>query len=109
MRRHWRTTRPLLALLGAVAAAGVAAVWPTALPAQDTALVAAILLAEETRDAAAAAIDAELDAFMHLWAINRGILLTPFHNMALMSPHHSMADIDRHSQVFRDAVVALTG
>ena len=58
--------------------------------------------------AAAAAIDAELDAFMHLWAINRGILLTPFHNMALMSPHHSMADIDRHSQVFRDAVVALT-
>ncbi|MFM7252962.1 MAG: aminotransferase class III-fold pyridoxal phosphate-dependent enzyme, partial [Ilumatobacteraceae bacterium] len=58
--------------------------------------------------AAAAAIDAELDAFMHLWAINRGILLTPFHNMALMSPHHSMADIDRHTEVFRDAVVALT-
>src|SRR5262249_25806883 len=32
--------------------------------------------------AAAAAVDAELDRFMHLWAINRGILLTPFHNMA---------------------------
>ena len=39
--------------------------------------------------AAAAAVDDELDAFMHLWAINRGILLTPFHNMALMSPHHT--------------------
>lgn len=72
MRRHWRTTRPLLALLGAVAAAGVAAVWPTALPAQDTALVAAILLAEETRDAAAAAIEhgqAHHDARMRALAV----------------------------------------
>jgi glutamate-1-semialdehyde 2,1-aminomutase len=56
---------------------------------------------------AAAACDAELDAFMHLWAINRGILLTPFHNMALMSPHHSEADVDLHTNVFRDAVRAL--
>ena len=38
---------------------------------------------------AAAAVDEELDAFMHLWAINRGILLTPFHNMALLSPFHT--------------------
>lgn len=58
--------------------------------------------------AAAAAVDGELDAFMHLWAINRGILLTPFHNMALLSPHHTHADVDRHTTVFRDAVVALT-
>ena len=56
---------------------------------------------------AAAATDEELDAFMHLWAVNRGILLTPFHNMALMSPYHSEADVDRHTQVFHDAVVAL--
>jgi len=59
--------------------------------------------------AAAAAVDHDLDAFMHLWAVNRGILLTPFHNMALMSPHHSMDDVERHTTVFRDAVVALTG
>ncbi|MDO8392334.1 MAG: aspartate aminotransferase family protein [Actinomycetota bacterium] len=57
--------------------------------------------------AAAAAIDSELDAFMHLWAVNRGILLTPFHNMALMSPHHSEADVDLHSEVFADAVATL--
>jgi glutamate-1-semialdehyde 2,1-aminomutase len=57
--------------------------------------------------AAAAASDHELDAFMHLWAINRGILLTPFHNMALMSPSHTMADVDRHTEVFADAVTAL--
>ncbi|MFZ4720400.1 MAG: aspartate aminotransferase family protein [Ilumatobacteraceae bacterium] len=56
---------------------------------------------------AAAATDHELDAFMHLWAVNRGILLTPFHNMALMSPHHSQADVDLHTEVFRDAVAAL--
>ena len=37
---------------------------------------------------AAAAVDDELDAFMHLWALNRGVLMTPFHNMALMSPAH---------------------
>ena len=58
---------------------------------------------------AAAAADHQLDAFMHLWAVNRGILLTPFHNMALMSPHHSQADVDRHAEVFRDAVEALVG
>ena len=57
--------------------------------------------------AAAAAVDAELDAFMHLWAINRGILLTPFHNMALMSPHHTSADVEAHTEVFSTAVEAL--
>jgi glutamate-1-semialdehyde 2,1-aminomutase len=57
--------------------------------------------------AAAAAMDHELDAFMHLWAINRGILLTPFHNMALLSPYHTQADVDLHTKVFRDAVTAL--
>ncbi|MBK5332783.1 MAG: aspartate aminotransferase family protein [Ilumatobacteraceae bacterium] len=57
--------------------------------------------------AAAAAVDDQLDAFMHLWAVNRGILLTPFHNMALMSPHHSAADVDAHTEVFATAVEAL--
>jgi glutamate-1-semialdehyde 2,1-aminomutase len=57
--------------------------------------------------AAAAAVDTELDAFMHLWAVNRGILLTPFHNMALMSPHHTTTDVDAHTEVFAGAVQAL--
>jgi glutamate-1-semialdehyde 2,1-aminomutase len=59
--------------------------------------------------AAAAAVDEELEAFMHLWALNRGILLTPFHNMALFSPHHTEADVDLHTEVFGDAVAALLG
>jgi glutamate-1-semialdehyde 2,1-aminomutase len=58
---------------------------------------------------AAAAVDEELDAFMHLWAINRGILLTPFHNMALMSPHHSADDVASHTAIFAEAVEALVG
>ena len=49
----------------------------------------------------------ELDAFMHLWALNRGVLLTPFHNMALLSPYHRADDVDRHTAVFAAAVEAL--
>ena len=58
---------------------------------------------------AAAAADPELDRFMHLFALNRGILLTPFHNMALMSPATTEADVDRHAEVFREAVLELAG
>ena len=58
--------------------------------------------------AAAAAVDDELEGFIHLWSLNRGVLLTPFHNMALLSPHHTTADVDRHTEVFGEAVAALT-
>ena len=57
--------------------------------------------------AAAAAVDDDLEQLMHLWALNRGVLLTPFHNMALFSPAHSEADVDRHTEVFGEAVDAL--
>jgi glutamate-1-semialdehyde 2,1-aminomutase len=53
-------------------------------------------------------MDFELERFMHLYALNRGILLTPFHNMALMSPATTEADIDAHKRVFTDAVKELT-
>jgi glutamate-1-semialdehyde 2,1-aminomutase len=58
---------------------------------------------------AAAAIDAGLDRYMHLAALNRGILLTPFHNMALMSPATTAADVQAHTRVFRESVAALVG
>jgi len=58
---------------------------------------------------AAAAVDEELEGFLHLWALNRGVLLTPFHNMALFSPHHTPDDVDRHTEVFEGAVAALVG
>jgi glutamate-1-semialdehyde 2,1-aminomutase len=58
---------------------------------------------------AAAAIDAELERYMHLFALNRGVLLTPFHNMALMSPATSVADVQAHGEIFREAVSELVG
>jgi len=53
------------------------------------------------------ASDPELERFLHLHALNRGVLITPFHNMALMSPATSEADVDRHTEVFREAVADL--
>jgi glutamate-1-semialdehyde 2,1-aminomutase len=58
---------------------------------------------------AAAVADFELDQYMHLAALNRGILLTPFHNMALIAPSITDADIDRHTLVFRESVAAVCG
>jgi glutamate-1-semialdehyde 2,1-aminomutase len=58
---------------------------------------------------AAAADDFELQQYLHLFALNRGILITPFHNMALMSPATTAADVERHTVVFREAVVSLFG
>ncbi len=54
-----------------------------------------------------AAIDYELDRYMHLFTLNRGILMTPFHNMALISPEVTDVDVDYHTEVFREAVSAL--
>ena len=53
------------------------------------------------------AMDFELERFMHLYAMNRAILLTPFHNMALMSPVTSAEDVDLHTRVFREAAKEL--
>lgn len=56
---------------------------------------------------AAAAGDFELDQYMHLAALNRGVLMTPFHNMALVSPATTAEDIDRHTEAFRESVQRL--
>ena len=53
--------------------------------------------------------DDEIEEFMHLYALNRGVLITPFHSMALVSPATTAADVDRHSEVFAAAALALAG
>jgi glutamate-1-semialdehyde 2,1-aminomutase len=53
--------------------------------------------------------DAELDPFIHLFLLNRGVLMTPFHNMALMSPATTAEDVDRHTEVFAQAADELVG
>jgi glutamate-1-semialdehyde 2,1-aminomutase len=57
----------------------------------------------------AAASDDELDEFLHLYMINRGVLITPFHNMALMCPVTSNADVQLHTRLFAEAVHELVG
>jgi glutamate-1-semialdehyde 2,1-aminomutase len=53
---------------------------------------------------AEAAMDGELDGLLHLMALNRGILLTPFHNMALIAPETTEEDVDLHTRVFEESV-----
>jgi glutamate-1-semialdehyde 2,1-aminomutase len=55
----------------------------------------------------AAADDPELEEYLHLYLMNRGVLITPFHNMALMSPATTEEQVDRHTEVFGAAVAEL--
>jgi glutamate-1-semialdehyde aminotransferase len=65
--------------------------------------------APKTGAEAAAAEDFELQQFLQLHALNRGILMTPFHNMTLMSPETRQEDVERHLNHFREAVAELFG
>ncbi|MEW5747218.1 MAG: aspartate aminotransferase family protein [Candidatus Thermoplasmatota archaeon] len=58
--------------------------------------------AEEARDS-------ELEKLLHLMLLNRGILMTPFHNMALIAPSTTRKDVDRHTEAFGECVDALVG
>jgi len=62
-----------------------------------------------TGSEAEAAGDGELDDFLHVFLMNRGVLLTPFHNMTLMCPATTEADVDRHDETFAQALDALLG
>ena len=64
--------------------------------------------APRTGAEAAAAGDFALEQLLHLYALNRGILLTPFHNMALMSPATTESDVDRHTDVFHELLATVT-
>jgi glutamate-1-semialdehyde aminotransferase len=70
-----------------------------------------LFTAEHPRNGAeaGAAMDRELDALLHLYLLNRNVLMTPFHMMALMSPATTAADVDRHTAVFGEAVAELIG
>jgi len=53
--------------------------------------------------------DAELEEFLHLYLLNRGVLITPFHNMALMSPATTEREVDLHGRLFAAACEELGG
>jgi glutamate-1-semialdehyde 2,1-aminomutase len=65
--------------------------------------------APRTGNESAAAADPDLDEYLHLYLANRGVLLTPFHNMALMCPATEIADVDLHTGLFAAAVTELLG
>jgi glutamate-1-semialdehyde 2,1-aminomutase len=65
--------------------------------------------APRTGSESAAAADQELDDYLHLYLANRGVLITPFHNMALMCPETSSDDVALHTRLFGQAVDELTG
>jgi glutamate-1-semialdehyde 2,1-aminomutase len=65
--------------------------------------------APRTGNDSAAAADPDLDEYLHLYLANRGVLLTPFHNVALMCPATEAADVDLHTGLFADAVADLLG
>jgi glutamate-1-semialdehyde 2,1-aminomutase len=65
--------------------------------------------AAKTGREAAAAGDFELEQYIHLRLLNDGFLLTPFHNMALMSPYTSRRDVEAHTTAFRAMCKELVG
>jgi glutamate-1-semialdehyde aminotransferase len=66
---------------------------------------------DEARNGAEAAAgqDEEVDPYIHLYLLNRGILITPFHNMALMSPATTADDVDRHTEIYAGMADELIG
>jgi glutamate-1-semialdehyde 2,1-aminomutase len=46
----------------------------------------------------------ELEQVMHLYLLNRGVLITPFHNMMLVSPATTMADVQQLLELVQDFV-----
>lgn len=65
--------------------------------------------APRTGAEAAASGDFELEQYLHLRLLNDGFLLTPFHNMALMCPETTAADVDGHTRALRAACQELLG
>jgi glutamate-1-semialdehyde 2,1-aminomutase len=60
--------------------------------------------APRTGSESAASADDQLDEYLHLYLANRGVLITPFHNMALMCPETSRDDVALHTRLFAEAV-----
>lgn len=63
--------------------------------------------APRTGAEAEAAFHDSLQMTLHLYLINRGILITPFHNMTLCCPDTQAADVDRLLQTLDEAVDTL--
>lgn len=63
--------------------------------------------APRTGTESAAAHDDDVEEYLHVAMANRGILITPFHNMALMAPSTTAADVDAHTAAFAEVIAAI--
>jgi glutamate-1-semialdehyde 2,1-aminomutase len=63
--------------------------------------------APRTGTESAAAGDDDVEEYLHVALANRGILITPFHNMALMAPSTTRADVDAHTAAFAEVLAAV--
>nr|WP_298825122.1 aspartate aminotransferase family protein [uncultured Piscinibacter sp.] len=61
----------------------------------------------QTGAQARAAMDDELERCLHLWLLNRGILITPFHNMLLVAPDTQPVDVEPLAQALGEFIVAV--
>jgi glutamate-1-semialdehyde 2,1-aminomutase len=65
--------------------------------------------APRTGTESATRADADIEDFLHAYLLNRGVLLTPFHSMALMCPDTTLDDVARHHEIFAAALGELVG
>jgi glutamate-1-semialdehyde 2,1-aminomutase len=54
-----------------------------------------------------ASTDPQLEDYIHVYLANRDVLLTPFHNMALMCPATTRSDVDKHREAFDSCIAEL--
>ncbi|WP_137819132.1 aspartate aminotransferase family protein [Pseudomonas sp. 2FG] len=50
-----------------------------------------------------------IEAYLHLYLLNRGVLLTPFHNMLLMCPAATAENVDLHNRLLDECLTQVTG
>jgi glutamate-1-semialdehyde 2,1-aminomutase len=55
-----------------------------------------------------AALDPELEQFLHLALLNREVMITPFHNMLLVCPDTTTADVQKLLQAFDEVLEAIS-
>jgi glutamate-1-semialdehyde 2,1-aminomutase len=79
--------------------------------AQSGARVETLLTPRAPRNASelARTRDGTLETLLHLYMLNRGVLITPFHSMLLMCPDTTAADLERYIGVFEGLCRELTG
>jgi glutamate-1-semialdehyde 2,1-aminomutase len=78
--------------------------------AQSGARVETLLTPQAPRNASelARTRDGSIETLLHLYMLNRGVLITPFHSMLLMCPDTANADVERYISVFEGLCRELT-